>query len=270
MIETEVGSSNGAGKPAALILAAGRGSRLKEYTRDRPKCLLEVGERTIIEHQIQALKLAGISTIQVVTGYGADLVRAVCGDTVSYAHNEQFDSTNSFDSFGCTTLPPAPHGFLVLNSDVLFHPGLIHRLLTSPRENVLLADFEAGLAAEEMKIEVDGDSRIVAISKALDPAEAQAENLGVLRLGAPAAGAMLRLSRADTLSDARIAWLPDGIHHLRNEFPFYALSAEGFPWTEIDFVQDLMRARNEIYPLVHEALWGKAGSTVSRPVTPSP
>ena len=66
--------------PAALILAAGRGSRLNEYTHDRPKCLLGIGERTIIEHQIQALTLAGVTTIQIVTGCAkAMLMRAAAG-----------------------------------------------------------------------------------------------------------------------------------------------------------------------------------------------
>lgn len=250
--------------PAALILAAGRGSRLKEYTRERPKCLLEIGERTIIEHQIRALRLAGVTSIQVVTGYGAEQVREVCGESVSYAHNEDFDSTNSFDSFGCATLKPGSGGLLVLNSDVLFHPSLIARLLESPRENALLADFEAGLAEEEMKIAVDDTGRITSISKRLEPEEADAENLGVLRLGPAVAARMLELSRGQGLAEAKIAWVPDGIHHLRTEFPFYAVSAEGFPWTEIDFAEDLMLARDEIYPLVHEALWGEVASAIPR------
>lgn len=252
--------------PAALILAAGRGSRLNEYTRDRPKCLLGIGERTIIEHQIQALTMAGIPSIQIVTGYGAEQVRETVGDLVSYAHNPDFDSTNSFDSFGCSTLLPGPGGLLVLNSDVLFHPGLILRLLEAPFENVLLADFEASLAEEEMKIAVDADRRITAISKSLAPSEADAENLGILRLGPGAASRMFDLSRGQGLAEAEIAWVPDGIHHLRTEFPFHAVSAEGFPWTEIDFAEDLLFARDEIYPLVHEALWsGVAWAAPPRP-----
>lgn len=242
--------------PAAVILAAGRGSRLKQHTRDRPKCLLEIGGRSIIEHQIRALRLAGVDSIQVITGYGAEQVRRICGSDVSYAHNEHFDTTNSFDSLGCATLNPGPLGFLILNSDVLFHPELLVRLLDDPRENVLLADYTSTLAQEEMKISVDASRRITAISKSIEPSKAQAENLGVLRIGGAAALRMLELSRNRELSPSRIAWLPDGIHFLREAFAFHALSVEALPWTEIDFEQDLLRARNEIYPLVREALWG--------------
>lgn len=243
--------------PAALILAAGRGSRLKDYTRDRPKCLLEIGDHTIIEHQIRALQIAGVTRIQVITGYRDDLVTSVCGDLATYAHNPAYASTNSFDSLGCATIEPPRHGLLVLNSDVLFHPALLSRLLEAPGENVLLADFRSTLAAEEMKIAVDPEGRITAISKAMNPAEAQAENLGVLRLGPAAAGRMLELSRSPRPTDSRIAWVPDGIHYLRHEFCFRAIPVAGFPWTEIDFVEDLMRARNEVYPLIREALWGE-------------
>jgi L-glutamine-phosphate cytidylyltransferase len=254
--------------PAALILAAGRGSRLMQHTRDLPKCLLRIGDHTIIEHQIRALFLAGIRTIQVITGYRDDLVAEVCGDRVTYAHNPDYNTTNSFDSFGCATIEPPDAGLLVLNSDVLFHPGLLLRLLADPVENVLLADFRSELAEEEMKISVDETYRITAISKSMDPAEAQAENLGVLRLGPAAAHRMLALSRTGKLREARIAWVPDGIHHLRNEFHFRAVSVNGFPWTEIDFPEDLVRAREQVYPLLHEALWGSAAS-VGRPLNAS-
>lgn len=250
--------------PAALILAAGRGSRLKDFTRDRPKCLLEIGNRTIIEHQIRALNLSGVSQIQVITGYRDDLVVEICADRVTYAHNADYDTTNSFDSFGRATITPPPGGLLVLNSDVIFHPGLIRRLIGDPGENVLLADFRSSLADEEMKIAVDADNRILAISKSMDPAQAQAENLGVLRLGPEAANRMLELSRRDGRPGANIAWVPDGIHYLRHEFVFRALSVTGLPWTEIDFPEDLMRARNEIYPLIRQALWGEEAEAAAR------
>lgn len=242
--------------PAALILAAGRGSRLKEHTQDRPKCLLDIGGRTILEHQIRALALSGVASIQVVTGYGAEQVRETVGEGVSFAHNPHFDSTNSFDSFGCSTLTPGAGGLLVLNSDVLFHPGLILRLLEAPYDNALLADFEAEMAEEEMKIAVDAGNRVTAISKSLAPSDSDAENLGILKLGVEAASSLLHLSRRMDLAEAKIAMVPDGIHHLRMDFPFYAVSVEGYPWTEIDFVEDLLFARNEVYPAVHQALWG--------------
>ncbi len=241
--------------PPAVILAAGRGNRLLPLTEDRPKCLMEVGGKTLLDHQTRALKLSGIEDIQVVTGHGEKKVHESANGFVSYAHNAEFDTTNSFDSLGCSTLEVGESGLLILNSDVLFHPELIRRLLDDPRPNVLLADFRDGMGEEEMKIVVDSEKRVTHISKTIDPHAANAENLGVLKLGSKAARRMLDLSRSRD-RDPRIRLVPDGIHFLREEMAFYALPIGDAPWTEIDYPHDLTRAEREVYPKIREALWG--------------
>lgn len=241
-------------------MAAGRGNRLLPLTKDCPKCLLEVGEAPIIVHQIKALAQAGVRRIQIVTGHGDPLVRDICGRLdcaeISFATNELFDTTNSLFSLGCGTLEPGPAGLLLLNSDVIFHPDLISRLLDDPRPQVLLADFTGVLGEEEMKIRIDADHRITAISKTIDPMTAQAENLGVLKVGPEAARMMQRLAREPELvhqvtqDGMDLRWVPDAIHALRNEFDFYALPTGELPWIEIDFIHDLERARKVIWPRI--------------------
>ena len=66
-------------KIQALILAAGRGSRLGAAGEDAPKSLLQVGRRHLIEHQLDALAESGVGPVHVVVGYGADEVRDLCG-----------------------------------------------------------------------------------------------------------------------------------------------------------------------------------------------
>ena len=241
--------------PTAVILAAGRGNRLLPLTRDRPKCLLEVGPCTILEHQLRALGALGVASIQIVTGHCEQKVRAVCDGLATYAHNIDHATTNSLDSLGCTTVDVGPGGLVIMNSDVLFHPDLMGRLLADERENVLLADFDSELGEEEMKINVDDRNRIVEISKNLDPRAAHAENLGIVRLGPDAAGRFLQLARTRGATP-NILWVPDAIHHLRNEIEFYALATDKLPWIEIDYPHDLERARQSVYPLMHEALRG--------------
>lgn len=242
--------------PPAVILAAGRGNRLLPLTADRPKCLMTVGERTLLDCQTRALRMAGIEAIQVVTGHGADRVREACNGDVTYAHNADFDRTNSIDSLGCIELEIGPAGLMILNSDVLFHPDAVALLLGDARENVLLADFRPGLGEEEMKIVADGDGRLTHISKTIDPHLAHAENLGVLRLGQGAARAMVELARRRDRKPG-ISWVPDGIHHLRNEFAFHALAIGALPWTEIDYPHDLAAAQEIVYPKIKGALWGE-------------
>ena len=82
----------------AVILAAGRGGRLRDVTGNRPKCLARIGERTLIDRQIRALRRCGIDTITVVAGFRAADVRRSCGAGIDFVVNARYASTNSLYS----------------------------------------------------------------------------------------------------------------------------------------------------------------------------
>ena len=140
----------------AVILAAGRGGRLEGVIGPRPKCLARVGDRTLLERQIDALQKAGLGPITVVAGYGIEQVQRTCPRTVEIVQNTRYASTNSLYSLWL-----ARHllldGFVVLNCDVLFHPQLLDDLL-----NGAVRRCAAGGAAratrrygdEEMKVRI--------------------------------------------------------------------------------------------------------------------
>src|SRR5260370_42612835 len=107
----------------AVILAAGRGGRLRAVLGNRPKCLARVGDCSLIERQIRSLRACGAGSIVVIVGHGADDVVQVCGTDVEVVRNNRHASTNSLYSMW---LPPAlpNEGFIVLYSDVLLHQQL--------------------------------------------------------------------------------------------------------------------------------------------------
>ena len=119
MTETTTSEHRTGAIPPAVILAAGRGNRLLPLTADRPKCMLEVGGRPILLHQIAALEAAGVPLIEVVTGHGATLVEAACracdAGRLRFAHNADFDTTTSLWSLGRTKMDPSEAGLLILN-----------------------------------------------------------------------------------------------------------------------------------------------------------
>lgn len=80
----------------AVILAAGRGSRMKERTKVRPKCLTELWGRTLLEWQLKAFERAGINAkdIAVITGYHAEEIRAADPAGVQFFHNPDWEKTN--------------------------------------------------------------------------------------------------------------------------------------------------------------------------------
>ena len=244
----------GAEKPKrAIILAAGGGGRLRPLTDDRPKGLLEVAGRAIVEHQIACLRWAGMEEIALVTGHGADKVRERLGDAVTYYHNDRYRETNSLYS-AWVARAFGRRGCLILNSDVLFSPRLLERLLSAPHGDGLLIDLRADLGEEEMKMMVDGDGRVRQISKNLDPAQADGENVGIVRLSRMGAERFFEVGDRMTREHEWNHWVPFAVDQICASHPFFAVSTGDIPWIEIDYLHDLKRARESVFPLIHEDL----------------
>jgi len=233
----------------AVILAAGRGGRLREITGERPKCLAQVGGITLLDRQLDALRSCGITRIVVVTGFGATDVRRVCGPAIDYVHNARFAETNSLYSLWLTR-ELLSEGFLVMNCDVLFHQQMLLDLVTSRYEDALLmspACDETTYTDEEMKICVRA-GRVVDISKAIDPHDADGENVGIAKFGVDGAAALVEEMDAVVASGALMEWLPAAFARFCRRRTLHAVDHRGFPWIEIDCPQDYWRACTHVAP----------------------
>jgi choline kinase len=237
----------------ALILAAGAARRLKPLTDDRPKCMLEVGGRPILAHQVAALRGLGVGEIAVVTGFCAETIHALLGDAATYVHNADFATTNSIYSLWLGREHLAPGG-LILNSDVLFHPAVLRELVEAPHPNALLYDPASGHGdPEAMKVSLNGDGSIDRLSKALPDDRTRGENLGLIRLDAAGVRAMCEALDALIASDIRHAWVPEVINEMRPHQRVQAIPTRG-PWIEIDTREDLERANREVWPKIADSL----------------
>ena len=238
-----------------IILAAGKGGRLNGTAGERPKCLVEVGGLSLVERQVRALRSAGINEIVIVAGCQAPSVRRSCGQGVTYVENPRYAETNSLYSLWMAR-PLLFEGFVVLNCDVLFHPALLHDLLASPHENALLLEYcEANrpLGAEEMKVKVRG-GRVVEMSKAMDPAEADGENLGIVKFGARGAAALVEIMDGIVGSGSVRDWAPRAFSEFAQSHPLHVVGTRGYPWIEIDFPEDYRRAVAEVLPRIERLL----------------
>jgi choline kinase len=235
-----------------VILAAGRGSRLNGVASESPKCLVEAGGITLVERQIRALRRAGIDEITVVVGCQADRVRRACGHGLTYVENPQYAQTNSMYSLWMAR-PLLYEGFVVLNCDVLFHPVLLDDLLTAHHDNALLLDYREAdqplFGDEEMKVKVRC-GRVTEMSKTMDPAEADGENLGIVKFGPAGAAALVDIM--DRLIDAGGVrdWAPRAFAEFAKTYPLHAIGTRGLPWIEIDFPEDYERAVRDVLPLI--------------------
>ncbi len=235
-----------------VILAAGRGTRLNGTAGDKPKCLVRAGGMTLLERQIRTLRHAGIDDIAVVVGCQAERVRQSCGTGVRYVENFRFAETNSLYSLW-TARALLYEGFVVLNCDVLFHPALLDELLATHHDAALLIDYRAEgqppYGDEEMKVKVR-DGLVVDMSKTMDPAEADGENLGIVKFGPASAPALVdildRIVAAGGLRD----WAPKAFREFAQQRPLHAVGTGGYPWIEIDFPEDFQRAVRDVLPAI--------------------
>lgn len=192
----------------AIILAAGKGARLEPANQEPVKCLVKLGDTTLIERQLGYLRASGISEIAVVVGFHAEHIRRTCGCGITYIENHIFAETNSLYSLWL-----ARHffgdGFVVLNSDVLFHPQLMSDLVSNEHEDAVVVSYRNGTkyGDEEMKVKVR-DGSLLDISKSMDPDQADGENVGMVKFGATGAALLAEELESLVAHGALRSWSP--------------------------------------------------------------
>lgn len=121
----------------AIILAAGRGSRLGDLTSDRPKCLIEICGRSLIHYQVSALRLAGISHIYVVAGYRSS---QLASPDYSLIINEDWRDSNMVSSLLCGEHLLESESVVVSYSDIIYAPAVIESLIQNPNDITVAYD----------------------------------------------------------------------------------------------------------------------------------
>ena len=126
----------------------------------KPKCLVDVGGSTLLHRQIETLRSLNVTKIVVVVGFGQTGIREECDDEIDFVENAKFAETSSLYSLWLAR-EHLTDGFVVLNSDVLFHPQMLADLLESNHPDALLiSDTDTNpLGDEEMKIKVRRPTR---------------------------------------------------------------------------------------------------------------
>jgi len=144
-------------------------------------------------------------------------------------------------------------GFVVLNCDVLFHPILLHDLLTSRHENALLLAYREAdqppFGDEEMKVQVRC-GRVREMSKQMDPEAADGENLGIVKFGPEGASELVKIMDRLIAAGSVRDWAPRAFREFAQGHPLHAIGTRGFPWIEIDFPEDYQRAIRDVLPQI--------------------
>lgn len=235
----------------AVILAAGVGKRLWEVTQHRPKCLIEIGGRSLLRRYLESLASVGIRRAEIVVGYKQEMIRTAveqdsCGVNVTFLVNEQFHRGSISSLWIARTA--LDDDTIVMDADVLFHQEILRRLVSSSFENALLMDETVKQTGEECMVVAAG-GRVIALTKKMpEQYDYAGEGVGFLRVrhaDTPRVVSSLR-SYID-----RGSWDMEYEDALRQYFQEALVGYErigGLPWTEIDFVEDIRKAELEVLP----------------------
>jgi len=121
----------------AVILAAGRGSRMGALGRDRPKCLVELEGRPLLDRQIAALRRGGVDEIALVRGYRAELLNY---PNLSYFENARWAETNMVMSLAAAAPWLRAGPVIVSYADIFYRSELVRGLADAPGSIVLSYD----------------------------------------------------------------------------------------------------------------------------------
>jgi choline kinase/DNA-binding XRE family transcriptional regulator len=122
----------------ALIIAAGLGSRLKKHTENLPKCMLDFGGKTLLQHQLDAYKKNGIKHISLVRGYKKDKINY---KGIKYFENKDYKNNNILNSIFYAE--KIINGNIIISySDILFDSSIVERTLDSDHDISVVVDID--------------------------------------------------------------------------------------------------------------------------------
>ena len=126
----------------ALLLAAGKGTRISRYLSGNPKCTVDIGGERLICYTLDLLKRKGITETALVLGYKADVIReTVKGHEVSFYYNPFYDVTNSIASaWFARDFFKDTDDLLIMNADVFLEEGVLDDMMGTELSPVLFAD----------------------------------------------------------------------------------------------------------------------------------
>lgn len=235
-----------------MVLAAGAGSRLGEATASLPKTLLPVdGERTILDVALANFRRVGLERAAIVVGFAAERIEERVPAlerrydlSLELVHNPKALEWNNVYSLWCARELFA-EGVLLANGDTVHPPSVQERLLAARGPQLVLAvDQAKPLGAEEMKVHVAPDGRLERINKAIDPATADGEYIGVTLIEPAGAQPLAEALEATWRRDPSL-YYEDGFQELANRGGHVGIAPIGeVEWVEVDDHADLARARD--------------------------
>lgn len=231
----------------ALILVAGCSRRLQKLT-NQPKCLLQFGEKKLVDIQVENLIRNDYKNIIFIVGYKADKIIRYINfkypkNTFKFIKNPYWNKTNVLGSlyFARDLLTKET---VILHGDTLFHESLL-TLLVDPLNGAELVVQKKECQEEEMKYLCDKDNNIIFLSKKINPSKSEGEFIGISLLSKVFCKKITKILNGNPYKlfcNEYYEWVLLQVNSLY-KLPLLKIDATHVPMIEIDFPKDYKDAK---------------------------
>lgn len=177
-----------------IILAAGQGVRLRPFTDNKPKCMVEIQGKPLLHHQLKSIRQCGVKRkdIALTAGY---LQKALISPGIKQYRNDAFATTNMVATlFAAEEFMDISEDLIVSYGDIVYHPKVLEKLLATDGDLVVAADLDwydlwklrmANPLDDAETFKVNEVGKLIELGKKLDKREdAQAQYIGLIKISA--------------------------------------------------------------------------------------
>lgn len=223
----------------ALLMAAGKGTRISRYIEGKPKCTVNIGGISLIEYTIKELISHGITEIGMVLGYRSEVIKELLKDyDITYFNNYFYDVTNSIASAWFAK------GFLegdmlMMNADVYLEPELFEEVLKEKKSPVLFSDSSRKEEAD-YKFYYEGNE-LIKFGKELTGEDVSGEYIGAAKIESAFVDKYIERLTELIAEGSHGMWWEDVLYSFVKDRAVYVKDIKGKFWAEVDYIEDYER-----------------------------
>lgn len=225
----------------ALIMAAGRGTRISRYLDGRPKCTVSLGKEALIHYTVRTLKACGVEQIALVLGYQGQTIRQVLADQdVQFYENPFFDVTNSIASAWFAREFIQDDEMLIMNGDVFLEEPLMRQILDCRTQAPLLFADESRREEADYKL-CYREGKLRLYGKELKGDQITGEYVGVARINRNFLPVFCQRMEQMIFHQEHGVWWENVLYSLSGQTDILVQDVQGRFWAEVDYIEDYQR-----------------------------
>jgi choline kinase len=230
----------------AIILAAGRGTRISRHLDNRPKCTVSLGKDSLIENTIKTLLKNNISDITMCVGYKKSIIKDVLKKyNIKYYNNPFYSVTNSIASIWFAKEALINDDLLIMNGDVYINDSLMKFILNQKKSPLLFAD-ESRKEEADYKLKYSSTGILEKYGKHLKGSDITGEYIGIAKINRID---LIDFSKQISFlidNEEHNLWWENVLYSMSHKKPIHVKDVEGNFWGEVDYIEDYQRILNYI------------------------